>query len=512
MKRTTLAALALVCGCRISHAAALPRVELEPLAMVGDIAPGTGGATYRSPRWLRSSSDGRYSWLGILSNGEQGLWVRDSTGTRLVAHTGSGSPYSEFFEQGSGFINSSGDVTLVTVTPQGQQVVLVGNGADRVVLRPNQPAPGLPGLRIADGPVGVLILDSGLISFRRRLAGAGVGQANDNSIWIGPPNDYQLVIREGDPAPGLPGRKIGSLVRGYLTNDNGFTAVNDNVDGVGGVIWAGTPGDMQLVAAEGQPAPGTNGLEFGSFVNRVARVTAADKVAFAVPLRDGATGQNAGDGLWFGSRDDIRLILGPDSPSPFANGAQITSIDDLAVNNFEQAVFRATLSLDGITQRVLLQTDLNNPEETAIIASVGDVAPGGTAEFTWLLGGAINDRGDVLFSGRLDGFGAANFGHGFWIKPRGQDTQLLVREQQLVDILPGPGEDLRQVESVGLTTGLSQNGSVGFSLNFEDGPGGLFVARVVPEPSALLSAVVVFVSLSLRTARHRNQTVFWQPR
>jgi hypothetical protein len=471
-------------------------VQIEPLAIRGTTAPGAEGATYTNVLWSHSSSDGRFTWLDTLSSGEDGLWVNDGLGTRLVTMTGDSSPYSEFFAQGSGFINSNGEITLVTIKDDDEEVFVIGNGPDRVVVLPNQPAPGLPGLTMKHTSRGVEITDASVISLLRDLSGPGVDSTNNLAHWVGPPDDYQLLIRRGDPAPGLPGRFVGGLARGFAINDSGFTIIEDQVDGVGGVFWSGVPGDLKLVAAENTPAPGTTGLNYGSFIPSFVRVAEDNDVVFVTGLTDPITNQKAGDGLWFGTRDAPQLVFGPSTPSPLGDGSLFTEIGNLQINNVENAVLTATLtSVSGHDQSVLLQTDLKNPLDTSVVASVGDIAPGGTEAFTKLGGPEINERGDVLFWGKLDGLGPANFGHGLWIKPAGQQLQLLARKGQWIDVLPGPDEDLRQIDFVGLQTPLTEPGSIAMLITFVGNTGGLFVARLaeVPEPSTLLLANIAGV-------------------
>jgi hypothetical protein len=94
--------------------------------------------------------------------------------------------------------------------------------------------------------------------FLAGLTGTGVTSANDFGVWVGAPGDVQLLARNGDPAPGTaPGVHFAS-VSGQL-NGNGLALVHGIIEGPGvgfaneQVLYAGRPGSLFLVARTGQP-------------------------------------------------------------------------------------------------------------------------------------------------------------------------------------------------------------------------------------------------------------------
>ena len=478
---------------------------LTPIALQNDVAPGFDGVTYTStPNWGRSSRDGRLTWQADLSNGQEGIWVYDDQGARPVALAGPGAEFQSFFNQGSGFINSSGKVTLVAERGGEQDIVVVDGASRGVILSTDEQAPGLSsGLSISPGAVGVLISDDDLVSFGRVLDGPGVNFDNDNTLWIGPIDAPRLVLREGDPAPGLPGELVGGLTGLKRQNDRGYLVISDRTKSTLGVIWAGMAGDLRPVATEGAPAPGLPCRFFGSFINQIALATDDDQVLLKTRIVDAAD-QPAGDALYLGQPDDLRLLLRTGDPSPLGGDETIGSIGNPSINRAGTALQSMTLvANDGGIRQVLITYDLDNPSSGSLIAESGEPAAGVGAPISGTFSGQINDRGDVLYSARLANFGPANFGHGFWLKPADEPTQLVSRVGQTIRYeLDG---ELRQgtLRSQGIPTLFSENGTVGISFRFEQGGGGLFLARYnpVPEPSSSFLLFVAFASVACASAR-----------
>jgi hypothetical protein len=494
-----LIASLLTCLLASVAAAEFPAL-LTPIALIDGTAAGLDGVVYTSyPIWSHSSRDGRLTWQADLSNGQEGIWLYDGLGAQPIALAGPGAEYDGIYNQGSGFINSLGQVTVVAERGADQDIVVVDGENKTIVLSTDKQAPGLaPGISISPGSVGVLITDDGIVSFRRTLDGPGISTDNNNSLWVGPINMPQVLLREGDPAPGLPGDQIGGLVGGFSMNDSGYAAVSDRARSGQRAIWAGVPGDVQLAAAEGAPAPGFPGFFFGSFVNQLARVTTDNEVVFRSQLVD-ASSQPVGEALFAGKPGMLSSVLATGDLSPLGEGETILSVGTPSLNRVGRALVTATLqSENGDTRQVLMSFDLDNPTNASLIAEAGDVAPGAGAAITSLLGGYINDRGDVLFTARLAGFGPANFGHGYWIKPADKPTQVVAYEGQSISFVEADQLVQRDLRTPGIPTGLSDTGAVGILLSFEQGGGGLFLAHFnpVPEPTTRLLLIAALSCVS----------------
>ena len=110
--------------------------------------------------------------------------------------------------------------------------------------------------------------------FRSLLSGPGVDSSNDSALWRGSNrNDLALIVREGDPAPGMGARVVFAeffdsvvsgggtvLFRGVLRGE-GVDETNDRS------IWVNTRnGELLCIARSGRHAPETqDGVLFRRF-------------------------------------------------------------------------------------------------------------------------------------------------------------------------------------------------------------------------------------------------------
>lgn len=76
-------------------------------------------------------------------------------------------------------------------------------GALSLLVREGDPAPGITDATFADFPYAIGIGDDGTVGFLARLGGTGVTANDELTVWTGRPGALKLVAREGDPAPGL---------------------------------------------------------------------------------------------------------------------------------------------------------------------------------------------------------------------------------------------------------------------------------------------------------------------
>jgi len=111
-------------------------------------------------------------------------------------------------------VNDSGDFlstyTLtggdVSGTTNNSALVLIRAGADELIMRKGDPAPGLGGLTVTPDSFGQYVNGSSIL-FSGKLVGAGVTTANDAAYYtnIGVASGVRMWAREGDPIPGLDG-------------------------------------------------------------------------------------------------------------------------------------------------------------------------------------------------------------------------------------------------------------------------------------------------------------------
>ena len=107
---------------------------------------------------------------------------------------------------------------------------------------------------------------AGGCAFTCTLSGGTVTTADDNAVFLGGLGGFQLVHREGTPAPGIPGALMGTanFTQSYSDFEGGSTAFYCTLTDAGGgvtanndqTLWIGRPGNLRLLAREGDPAPG----------------------------------------------------------------------------------------------------------------------------------------------------------------------------------------------------------------------------------------------------------------
>lgn len=319
----------------------------------GDTAPGTGGATFAqafsSPTlgFEGMNANGQVYTRATLANGtgvppvtttagvnnQQGLWAGLPGALSLVARKsdtvqGLGGEVGIDNSNSLSFhmeMNDAGkvlfDITLSTTqgapaaTAANDRVLMVytpGSG-NQVLARESDVAPGTSGgtfnsVSVTDNwgasLAGNAWLRNDTVIFNTELRGGDVvAGINDKAIYRGGVGSLAMVARRGDVAPGTGGatwngfntantlHNVNGLIafQGFLVITGAVTAANDTG------LWAGTPGNYQLVAREGDVAPGTGGSTFGALNGANVFINDANQVLFANTLAGGGA---AGNALW----------------------------------------------------------------------------------------------------------------------------------------------------------------------------------------------------------------------
>lgn len=184
-------------------------------------------------------------------------------------------------------------------------------GSPGLVAREGDVAPGLgDGVVYSQLSSPLMINDAGQVAFRGVLAGPGVTAQNSSSIWseaagsIGEPG---LVARGGEDAHGTGTGVVYSYFYDPIINDLGQVTFVGALAGTGVAatndhgIWsetAGVLGSPQLIAREGDAAPGTeDGVVFsGGFSGYMSNN--AGQVAFKAGLAGAGISDTNDSGLW----------------------------------------------------------------------------------------------------------------------------------------------------------------------------------------------------------------------
>jgi len=291
----------------------------------------------------------------------------------------------------------------------------------RIVAMPGQQAPGFSTGVSFNNLADATINASGELTFVANLVGPGIvangTDSNNNTVWVGTPDNLQLLAQEGQPAPGTEPDTVFNaftpVADGFESPiaPNGEVAFFATLRGpsiVGGVndhgIWAGTPGNLQLVARRGDHAPGTEtGTVFATINNKYAYNDSG--VAF-YGVQNGPNVGNGAWGIWSGRAGNVQLVVrngdtAPDLPTGStvnANGIQVLSAP-LNINSQGELAFLAVTST--LTDANRNTVYAGAPGAVNVIAREGDFAPGVSGatfrQFSRQPPPTINDAGQVSF-------------------------------------------------------------------------------------------------------------------
>jgi len=145
-----------------------------------------------------------------------------------------------------------------------------------------------------------------------------------------------------------------------------------------------------------------------------------------------------------------------------------------------------------------------------LVARKGNQAPGTPfgVIFSSLSYPALNDRGQVAFSGSLTGPGITSLNdHGIWVTDLTGAVTLLIREGDTLEIAPS---DIRTVTRVafymtlsggddGQPSGFNNFGQVAFEAEFDRGSSGIFLASAPDQIPTISEWGLVIMTLLLLT-------------
>jgi hypothetical protein len=244
------------------------------IASPGQTAPAGGTYTglFENPE---ISFDGQVAFAAELSSAFAGVFLYSNQTVTNVALSGQTAPgvAVPFYQfNNSPNISNGGLVTFVANTGGpgnlGPTGIWTGSvGSLQLVASSISAAPGAgAGATFASFNSSVPPVNrDGQLAFRASLQLSGaVTSANDTGIWTNLSGSLQLVAREGNQAPGMPaGVKYGDFGGGQSTNDpvlnnQGIIAFPATLTGstVSDAIFGGTPGALAPLVLAGQPVAG----------------------------------------------------------------------------------------------------------------------------------------------------------------------------------------------------------------------------------------------------------------
>ncbi len=441
---------------------ALYRFDGATLVLVarqGAQAPGTPDGTtftgFSSTLTTASPSiaEGGVAFLGGIESDDSseaflpGIWQERAGVLALVARNGDPSPsgpsgltLSSFSQP---FPSVLGSLAFNAFLSDGSEGVFsTRTGALASVARQGDPAAGLPpGVFIgthtflqSGGAIPAWASDqSGRIALLANLAGSGVELRNDEAIFVERPQvGLTLLVREGDPAPGLPGAALANQVglnsfqelQAIQRNSRGAVVFGTEVTGGGlsyhQALWTDRNGALEQVCRTGAPAPGLPGLLLG--VPTAASLSDTDRLACTTDA-------------------------GPSERPPYTVHGILTD-------------------RSGKSQFVVRDGDPLPDEPGLTLADVGF----GAGSFV-----TLTRHGHVVFIARVEGADDGDFGL-FAVLPSGQ-LVTIARTGRPFDVA-GDGSDLRVPIGILASRVTGANSEISFELDFADGSSGIFIAQL----------------------------------
>jgi hypothetical protein len=361
--------------------------SLRLVAREGDPAPGVATGRNFSSFGSISLNDGGHTAFRANLTGltTAGIWTDSSGVLAPIALEGSqvlGLPNGTTFKALSSPQLSATGRTAFHATIQGPGVspfnddVLCLQDVEslRIIVRESNYAPGTPSGTTLEGAFWIgfspfSLTPTGKLAFQSDLAGTGIDDSNDVGIWSNSSGWLALVAREGDQAPGTPiGANFSrfafdtasSLVvqKSFAQSSDGRLAFWAQLTGTGVSsandigIWSEGPGALQLIAREGDIAPGLGEqARFKTFFADSVLLNSTGQTAFVATLEgDGITAAND-QGIWiYDPTGASRLIIREGdvaevATNDFRTFASFTPVNNkFQLNDLGQVAFMATFT------------------------------------------------------------------------------------------------------------------------------------------------------------------------
>jgi len=375
------------------------------------------------------------------------------------------------------------------------------NGSIETIAIPGGPANGAgPGVTFKSLLNLIAFNDDNLTATRVQLMGPGINVSNDSGLYLTWFGGFQLGIREGNAAPGVPGTSCDGF--GFtmpLLGSDGQIAFDVSLKGATDVSssrWRGWPGAVTSLAKEGDPTP--EGGVFGGLTPYFWTMSLSDSgAAFRSPIE---TVTGAKQAIWHASGGAANTVSslaveGDLGPLGFYEtiGSQVpnTSGDGRTIFTARFAAFGLPDAEDSAILSVA------SGEAAAVLLCEGDWAYGfgagveidDVASFDNYAAFATNDTGWTLIRAQVRGPGINKTNTiGFWtIDPDG-DIHYVGRTGVFLSF---DGEPVRLVETIspqfgvgpqsGRRSSINNRGDVALAIRFTNGDAAVVVAQL---PSA----------------------------
>ncbi len=334
------------------------------IAQTDGAAPGGGTYGYLSTPVI--GNGGAVAFSGSSGNGDR-IWAGSPGALQKVAGSGEPAPGTEadFAYFGPVAINAAGRTAFQGFVSSEGYIEGLWAALPSGLTLATQVGDAAPGGILEDisalGPAA--FSTSGDLALKIRLTASETSQLPGSALVLGRPGAFSLVLAEGDDAPGFTeGTRVSAVYEDdYYGDDTGSTvSLNDRgelafkvkvtrpeFESSDGVIYAGKPGQLNIVAVEGEPAPQVPDAIYAILDSRPS-ISSNGYVAFAALL---ASGVNEGivevpqSALFAnGPRGaGLRPLVRSGDPVPGAAGVVFGSLSNPCINRTGDVVFEAEI-------------------------------------------------------------------------------------------------------------------------------------------------------------------------
>ncbi|HEX5043797.1 MAG TPA: choice-of-anchor tandem repeat NxxGxxAF-containing protein [Candidatus Polarisedimenticolaceae bacterium] len=375
--------------------------------------PGTTFSTFGSASFDGApavGSDSTVAFAAILSDATMGFWLDHGSGPELLALSGSPAPGTE-----PGVVFSQRVSEAPLVTPP--------------------------------------LLAPGYAVFANTLRGPGIGFNNDEGIWRFDGSGLVLVAREGASVPGLSGVQFTGLVPRALDGAGRAvvfsTLAGAVVEGNNASLWRATPGaGLELLVREGDAAPGAGfGVVFSAPSGPAAFLTTSNTggdLLFQTSVHGPGTSDTNDEALYIRDAAGTRLFLREGSPVPgltgfvFGNGTGAGFDGAVSFSDGGSVALTANITNGTATATAMLS---DRTGSLGVLIRSGDPAPAGDGSFDLLGRPFMNSGGEIAF---LASTTSSATRLGLWRHGAGGLRALALPGQPVPGQLDGPSFDTVQ--------------------------------------------------------------------
>ncbi len=295
------------------------------------------------------------------------------------------------------------------------------DGSLRNLISENMPAPGVAGSATFVSGGAFDLSDSGHVAAKGFLIGSSVDASNDSGLWTTRNATLELLVREGDAAPGLSGGAVFANFDPPAINDDGAVAFRadtrtQSITRIGAGIWIDRHGTVEPIAVSNDLAAGV--APSGRF-NRfeAPALNRQGHSAFVASIFGSGISSDRDTGLWSDGLGVRTLVAREGYAAVGAGEAVFDRFFQYGINNLGQVSFLASvrgLGIDGSNDLGLWVQDRIGILH--LVAREGDSIKLPSGDFASILSlsaaindtdagpnlRTLNDAGFASFSARLD--------------------------------------------------------------------------------------------------------------